>query len=62
MKNGKWLALLALLLAARGAGILPQSRGLEERNPIPGGLGGQFLATKNLGSLESILRGETDNG
>ena len=39
-----------------------ECRGLEERNPIPGGLGGQFLATKNLGSLESILRGETDNG
>ena len=34
MKNGKWLALLALLLAARGAGILPQSRGLEERKLI----------------------------
>ncbi len=32
-----------------------ECRSLEERNPIPGGLGGQFLATKNLGSLESVL-------
>lgn len=39
-----------------------ECRSLEERNPIPGGLGAQFLATKNLGSLESILRGEEDNG
>lgn len=37
-------------------------RALEEKNPIPGGLGKQFLATKNLGSLESVLKGETDNG
>ncbi len=37
-------------------------RALEERNPIPGGLGKQFLATKNLGSLESILRGDAENG
>lgn len=35
-----------------------ECRALEERDPIPGGLGKQFLATKNLGSLESILRGE----
>lgn len=34
----------------------------EEKNPIPGGLGKRFLATKNLGSLESILRGDADNG
>lgn len=35
-----------------------ECRALEERDPIPGGLGKQFLATKNLGSLESILKGE----
>lgn len=39
-----------------------ECRALEERNPIPGGLGAQFLATKNLGSLESILKGEKLNG
>jgi len=39
-----------------------ECRSLEERNPIPGGLGGQFLATKNLGSLESVLKGDEDNG
>ena len=39
-----------------------ECRSLEERNPIPGGLGSQFLATRNLGSLESILEGEETNG
>lgn len=39
-----------------------ECRALEERNPIPGGLGAQFLATKNLGSLESVLKGEDDDG
>lgn len=39
-----------------------ECRALEERNAIPGGLGAQFLATKNLGSLESILKGEENNG
>ncbi len=39
-----------------------ECRSLEERNPIPGGLGAQFLATKNLGSLESILKGEENHG
>lgn len=39
-----------------------ECRALEERNPIPGGLGKQFLVTKNLGSLESVLKGETNNG
>lgn len=39
-----------------------EARALDERNPIPEGLGKKFLATKNLGSLESILRGEKDNG
>lgn len=34
-----------------------ECRAKEELNPIPGGLGKQFLATKNLGSLESILKG-----
>lgn len=39
-----------------------ECRALEELNPIPGGLGKKFLATKNLGSLESVLKGEKDNG
>lgn len=34
------------------------ARGKEELNPIPGGLGKQFLVSKNLGSLESVLKGE----
>lgn len=37
-------------------------RAKEEKDPIPGGLGKQFLATKNLGSLESILKGDKPNG
>lgn len=39
-----------------------ECRALEERNPIPSGLGKQFLVTKNLGSLESVLRGDAING
>lgn len=39
-----------------------ECRALEERNPVPGGLGAQFLLTKNLGSLESVLRGGTKDG
>lgn len=39
-----------------------ECRALEERDPIPGGLGKQFLVTKNLGSLESVLRGDENNG
>lgn len=39
-----------------------ECRALEERNPIPGGLGQRFLATKNLGSLESVLEGDNLNG
>ena len=39
-----------------------ECRALEERDPIPGGLGKQFLVTKNLGSLESVLRGDANNG
>ena len=35
-----------------------EARAKEEMNPIPGGLGKQFLVTKNLGSLESVLKGE----
>lgn len=38
------------------------ARAKEELNPIPGGLGKAFLVTKNLGSLESVLKGETTNG
>ena len=35
-----------------------ECRALEERDPIPNGLGQQFFMTKNLGSLESIVKGE----
>jgi HK97 family phage portal protein len=35
-----------------------ECRALEERNPIPGGLGQRFYMTKNLGSLESIAEGD----
>lgn len=38
-----------------------EARAMEERNPIPGGLGQRFLVTKNLGSLESVLRGDEEN-
>ena len=38
-----------------------ECRAREELNPVPGGLGKQFLVTKNLGSLESVLRGEDAN-
>lgn len=41
---------------------LDECRALEELDPIPGGLGKQFLVTKNLGSLESVLRGDAGNG
>ena len=39
-----------------------ECRAKEEKNPIPGGLGKQFLVTKNLGSLESVLNGGKENG
>lgn len=39
-----------------------ECRAKEEKNPIPGGLGKRFLVTKNLGSLESVLKGEAGNG
>ena len=35
-----------------------ECRALEEKPPIPGGLGQHFLATKNLASLEAVLKGE----
>ena len=38
------------------------ARAKEELNPIPGGLGKQFLVNKALGSLESVLKGEEVNG
>ena len=39
-----------------------ECRAKEEKNPIPGGLGQRFLATKNLGSLESVLNGGEASG
>ncbi len=38
-----------------------ECRAKEEKNPIPGGLGKQFVMTKNLGSLESVLKGDAAN-
>lgn len=38
-----------------------ECRAMEERNPIPGGLGKKFLVTKNLGPLEFILEGGENN-
>ena len=35
-----------------------ECRALEEKDPIPGGLGQYFLTTKNLASLEAVLKGE----
>ena len=35
-----------------------ECRALEEKAPIPGGLGQKFLVSKNWGSLESVLKGE----
>ena len=35
-----------------------ECRALEERDPIPGGLGQQFLVTKNLAGLDQVLKGE----
>lgn len=39
-----------------------ECRALEERAPIPGGLGQRFFLSKNMGSLESIVGGENKNG
>lgn len=35
-----------------------ECRSLEEKPPIPGGLGKEFLVTKNLGGLSQVLKGE----
>ena len=37
-----------------------ECRALEERPPIPGGLGQRFFLSKNMGSLESIVGGESN--
>lgn len=34
-----------------------ECRALEERPPIPGGLGQEFVMSKNMGSLRSIVQG-----
>ena len=34
-------------------------RALEEMNPLPNGLGMHPLMTKNLASLEAVIRGDT---
>ena len=39
-----------------------ECRALEEKPPIPGGLGKEFVMSKNMGSLRSIVRGGEDNG
>ena len=39
-----------------------EARALEERAPIPGGWGQTFFITKNLGSMESVAKGEQTNG
>lgn len=38
---------------------LDECRALEEKDPIPGGLGKNFFMTKNLASLDQVLRGAT---
>lgn len=38
---------------------LDECRALEERDPIPGGLGKNFFMTKNLASLDRVLKGAT---
>lgn len=38
-----------------------ECRALEERPPIPGGLGQRFFLSKNMGSLESIVGGENSD-
>ena len=39
-----------------------ECRALEEKPPIPGGLGQEFLLSKNFGSLRSIVRGGGEGG
>lgn len=36
-----------------------ECRAMEERPPIPGGLGSRFMMTKNYASLEEVLGGDT---
>lgn len=38
---------------------LDECRALEEMDPIPGGLGKNFFMTKNLASLDQVLKGAT---
>ena len=38
---------------------LDECRALEERDPIPGGLGKNFFITQNLASLDRVLKGAT---
>lgn len=38
---------------------LDECRALEEKDPIPGGLGKNFFMTKNLASLDQVLKGAT---
>lgn len=35
-------------------------RALEEKNPLPNGLGARFYMTKNLGTVEQIVEGDTE--
>lgn len=39
-----------------------ECRALEEKAPIPGGLGQEFFLSKNMGSLRSIVKGGENNG
>ena len=39
-----------------------ECRALEERPPIPGGLGQEFVMSKNMGSLRSIVQGDGNDG
>lgn len=37
---------------------LDECRAMEERNPIPGGMGQKFFMTKNLAPLEAVVNGD----
>ncbi len=37
-------------------------RALEEKNPLPGGLGARFYMTKNLDTVENIISGDSAKG
>lgn len=39
-----------------------ECRALEEQPPIPGGLGQEFVMSKNMGSLRSIVQGDGNGG